>query len=139
MARASEPLEQILDEMTVEGELWEKLEDRAVRCCACAHRCLIKEGRRGICHVRANLGGVLQVPAGYVSALNVDPTEKKPFYHVLPGSQTLTFGMLGCDMHCPNCQNWEISQTLRDARAGVEPQLVTPDQMIEIAQRYGAD
>jgi pyruvate formate lyase activating enzyme len=74
-----------------------------------------------------------------VAALNVDPTEKKPFFHILPGSQTLTFGMLGCDLHCPYCQNWDISQTLRDARAGVEPQMVTPDQMIHVAQRYGAD
>jgi pyruvate formate lyase activating enzyme len=132
-------LAQVLDEMTVEGELYEKLEDEAVRCYACAHRCLIKPGRRGICQVRFNEGGTLRVPHGYVAALNVDPTEKKPFFHVLPGSQTLTFGMLGCDLHCPNCQNWEISQTLRDAHAGVEPQLFTPDQMIKIAQRYGAD
>jgi len=139
MVRARVSLAQVLDEMTVEGELYEKLEDEAVRCYACAHRCLIKPGRRGICQVRFNEGGTLRVPHGYVAALNVDPTEKKPFFHVLPGSQTLTFGMLGCDLHCPNCQNWEISQTLRDAHAGVEPQLVTPDQMIKIAQRYGAD
>jgi pyruvate formate lyase activating enzyme len=57
----------------------------------------------------------------------------------MPGSQTLTFGMLGCDLHCANCQNWEISQTLRDPAAGVEPQLVTPDQMVQVAKRYGAD
>jgi pyruvate formate lyase activating enzyme len=139
MAGARASLAQTLDEMTVEGELYEKLENEAVRCYACAHRCLIKPGRRGICQVRFNEGGVLRVPHGYVAALNVDPTEKKPFFHILPGSQTLTFGMLGCDLHCPNCQNWEISQTLRDARAGVKPQLVTPDQMIQIAQRYGAD
>jgi len=139
MVKASGSLEQTLDEMTVEGELYEKLEDQAVRCYACAHRCLIKEGRRGICHVRFNQGGVLRVPSGYVSALNVDPTEKKPFFHVMPGSQTLTFGMLGCDLHCANCQNWEISQTLRDSAAGVEPQIVTPDQMVQVAKRYGAD
>jgi pyruvate formate lyase activating enzyme len=132
-------LAQVLDDMTVEGELYEKLKDGMVRCYACAHRCLVKSGRRGICQVRFNEGGTLRVPHGYVAALNVDPTEKKPFFHILPGSQTLTFGMLGCDLHCPYCQNWDISQTLRDARAGVEPQLITPDQMIQIAQRYGAD
>jgi pyruvate formate lyase activating enzyme len=139
MAGARVSLAQILDEMTVEGELYQKLEDDAVRCYACAHRCFLKPGRRGICQVRYNEGGTLRVPHGYVAALNVDPTEKKPFFHVLPGSQTLTFGMLGCDLHCANCQNWEISQTLRDTRAGVEPQLVTADQMIKIAQRYGAE
>ena len=131
-------LEQILDELTQDGELYEKLDDRAVRCHACAHRCLIKEGRRGICHVRFNAAGTLRVPAGYVAALNVDPTEKKPFFHILPGSQTLTFGMMGCDLHCPFCQNWVTSQTLRDPEAGVEPQLVTSDQLIAIAKRYGA-
>ena len=85
MVGKQESLEAILDELTVEGELYEKLEDNAVRCTACAHRCLIREGRRGICHVRFNQRGKLWVPAGYVSALNVDPTEKKPFFHVYPG------------------------------------------------------
>ncbi len=141
MASASVSLEQTLDELTVEGELYEKLDapPNAVRCYACAHRCIIKEGRRGICHVRFNEGGVLRVPHGYVGALNVDPTEKKPFFHILPGSYTLTFGMLGCDLHCSYCQNWVTSQTLRDPEAGVEPQLVTADQMIKIAQRYHAE
>jgi len=140
MAGENLMLEQILDELTVEGKLYEKLDAtrNAVRCYACAHRCLINEGRRGICHVRFNQGGVLRVPSGYVSALNVDPTEKKPFFHVLPGSLTLTFGMLGCDLHCPNCQNWEISQTLRDPQAGVEPQLVSSDQIVQVAKRYSA-
>jgi pyruvate formate lyase activating enzyme len=124
--------------LTQDGELYTKLDNHAVRCHACAHRCLIKEGRRGICHVRFNAAGTLRVPAGYVAALNVDPTEKKPFFHILPGSQTLTFGMMGCDLHCPFCQNWVTSQTLRDPEAGVEPQLVTSDQLIAIARRYGA-
>ena len=57
------------------------------------------------------------VPWGYVAALQCDPTEKKPFYHFLPGSDTLTFGMLGCDFHCSFCQNWLSSQTLRDPAA----------------------
>jgi pyruvate formate lyase activating enzyme len=80
----------------------------------------------------------LYVPHGYVGALQVDPTEKKPFFHVLPGSSTLTFGMLGCDLHCSYCQNWLTSQTLRDDEAGVAPQLVTPEQMVSIGKRYGA-
>ncbi len=65
-----------------------------------------REGRRGVCQVRYNAGGRLHVPSGYVAALQCDPTEKKPFFHVLPGSLTLTFGMLGCDLHCAYCQNW---------------------------------
>jgi pyruvate formate lyase activating enzyme len=131
-------LEELLDSLTVEGELYERLEDNALRCYACGHRCLIKEGRRGICKVRYNEGGVLKVPYGYVAALQCDPTEKKPFFHVLPGSDTLTFGMLGCDFHCPYCQNWVTSQTLRDSSAGVEPSLVTPEQLVKMARRQGA-
>lgn len=134
----STSLEVLLDSLTVEGELYQRLENGVLRCYACGHRCLIKEGRRGICKVRFNEGGRLKVPYGYVGALQSDPTEKKPFFHVLPGSDTLTFGMLGCDFHCPYCQNWLTSQTLRDSAAGVEPSLVTPQQLVALAQRQGA-
>jgi len=93
-------LAEILDPLTVEGSLYERLPDKAVRCFACGHRCLIREGRRGICQARFNKGGELRVPWGYVAALQSDPIEKKPFFHVMPGSNALTFGMLGCDFHC---------------------------------------
>jgi len=96
-------LSDLLDDLTVEGELYDALEDGSVRCYACGHRCLIREGRRGICQVRFNRGGKLRVPWGYVAALQSDPIEKKPFFHVLPGSNALTFGMLGCDFHCGYC------------------------------------
>jgi pyruvate formate lyase activating enzyme len=132
------PLARALDELTREGALYEKLDGNRVRCYACAHRCVIPDGARGICQVRYNRGGKLFVPHGYVSSLNPDPTEKKPFYHILPGSITLTFGMLGCDLHCANCQNWEISQSLRDASAGHSPMLATPEQIVAIARRAGA-
>ncbi len=138
MATQTIALGELLDQLTAEGELYEELPDNSVRCTACAHRCLIKDGREGICHVRFNQGGKLYVPDGYVAALQVDPTEKKPFFHILPGSATLTFGMLGCDLHCGYCQNWLTSQTLRDAEAGVAPQRVTPEQMVSIGKRYGA-
>ncbi|MFQ5796290.1 MAG: radical SAM protein [Candidatus Bipolaricaulia bacterium] len=100
---AETELKVTLDSLTREGELYEKLDAGKVRCYACGHRCLIFDGKRGICQVRYNHGGKLYVPHGYVGALQVDPTEKKPFFHVLPGSQALTFGMLGCDFHCPYC------------------------------------
>lgn len=138
MASQQTALGELLSQLTVEGALYEKLPDNAVRCYACGHRCLIREGREGICHVRFNRGGTLYVPHGYVAALQVDPTEKKPFFHILPGSSTLTFGMLGCDLHCSYCQNWLTSQTLRDKEAGVAPQVVTPEQMVSIGKRYGA-
>lgn len=136
MDASAQALGELLDQLTVEGELYERLPDDAVRCYACGHRCLIREGREGICRVRFNRGGKLYVPDGYVGALQVDPTEKKPFFHILPGSATLTFGMLGCDLHCGYCQNWLTSQTLRDAEAGVAPQLVTPEQLVAIGKQY---
>jgi len=93
----------LLDTLTVRGELYRKLSDDTIECYACGHRCKIRAGRRGICQVRFNEGGELRVPWGYVAALQSDPIEKKPFFHVMPGSNALTFGMLGCDFHCGYC------------------------------------
>ena len=134
-------LGQHLDRMTVEGELYESLPDGAVRCYACGHRCLIREGRRGICQVRFNKSGGLKVPWGYVAALQVDPIEKKPFFHILPGSDALTFGMLGCDFHCSYCQNWLTSQTMRDPAADISigyVKLISPEELVSYARRAGA-
>lgn len=125
-----------LDQRTAEGELYVKLPGNAVRCVACGHRCLVKDGRRGICKVRFNTGGTLYVPRNYVAALQCDPVEKKPYFHVLPGANALTFGMLGCDFHCGYCQNWVTSQTLRDDGAGVEPVDLTASQLVDYAARY---
>ena len=130
-----------LDELTVEGTLCEQLSDNAVRCFACGHRCLIREGKRGICQVRFNQGGKLRVPWGYVAALQSDPIEKKPFNHVMPGSNALTFGMLGCDFHCGYCQNWMTSQAMRDPESDASLGLVrkiTPRNMVELAHRTQA-
>lgn len=130
-----------LDELTRPAELLEELENDAVRCLACAHRCLIKPGRRGICQVRFNRDGELRAPWGYVAGLQIDPIEKKPFAHVLPGSDALTFGMLGCDFHCDYCQNWITSQALRDPAAGrgySEIMRISPRQLTEFALRNHA-
>src|ERR1041385_1916638 len=133
-------LAEVLDEMTAEGtpELTDHLPDNALKCYACGHRCLIKEGKRGICKVRFNEGGHLRLPVNYVAALACDPTEKEPFFHCLPGSDTLTFGMLGCDLHCAYCQNWLTSQALRDDQAVSPPNMVTADRLVAMARAYGA-
>ncbi|HEX8141657.1 MAG TPA: AmmeMemoRadiSam system radical SAM enzyme [Pyrinomonadaceae bacterium] len=140
MSSRSASLAEVIDELTREGapELTEHLEGADLRCYACGHRCLIKEGKRGICKVRYNEGGRLMVPTNYVAALACDPTEKKPFFHALPGSDTLTFGMLGCDLHCAYCQNFLTSQTLRDDAAGVAPKVVTAERLVALARSYGA-
>src|SRR5947207_1109221 len=105
VSKTANPLAEVLDALTAEGapELIEHLPGGALKCYACGHRCLINTGKRGICKVRFNEGGHLRVPVNYVAALACDPTEKKPFFHVLPGSDTLTFGMLGCDLQCAYC------------------------------------
>ncbi len=128
--------------MTAAGELTRSLPDSALRCTACGHRCLIRPGRRGICQVRFNQGGELRVPWGYVAALNADPVEKKPFYHLLPGAIALTFGMLGCDFHCGYCQNWLSSQALRDPASDEAVSFVrriSAEQIVEVARRSGAE
>jgi pyruvate formate lyase activating enzyme len=127
-----------LDDRTTEGRLCESLPDKAIRCVACGHRCLIREGRRGICRVRFNEGGRLMVPRGYVAALQCDPVEKKPFFHVLPGADALTFGMLGCDFHCGYCQNWLTSQSLRDERATTEATDISAESLVALAERQDA-
>ena len=136
----SASLAEVLDRRTREAaeELIERLGGTDVRCYACGHRCLIREGKRGICKVRFNEGGRLMVPADYVAALACDPTEKKPFFHLLPGSDTLTFGMLGCDLHCSYCQNWITSQSLRDEAAGAAPRRVSSDALVRAARECGA-
>ncbi len=134
-------LEDRLDNLTVEGMLYERLPDNAVRCFACGHRCLIREGRRGICQVRFNQGGSLRVPWGYVAALQSDPIEKKPFFHVMPGSNALTFGMLGCDFHCGYCQNWFTSQAMRDPASEASIayiRKIVPNEMVKLARRAQA-
>jgi pyruvate formate lyase activating enzyme len=137
---AVQTLSDVLDSLTVEGELYETVDadHKSVRCYACAHKCLVKDGRRGICKVRFNEGGVLHVPHGYVGALQVDPVEKKPFFHVQPGSDALSFGMLGCDFHCHYCQNWLSSQTLRDDSAVVSPRVVEAETLVELALKQRA-
>jgi len=131
-------LKQLLDQHVKEGELYEKLPNNELRCFACGHRCLIREGRDGICRVRFNQGGKLYVPSGYVGALQLDPIEKKPFFHALPGTDALSFGMLGCDYHCLFCQNWITSQAIRDPNAVAPPQFITPKELVRLAKRHNA-
>jgi pyruvate formate lyase activating enzyme len=129
MNTPKERLADTLDRYTVQGQLWRPEGDR-LRCFACGHRCLIAQGRRGICKVRFNKDGRLQVPFGYVAGLQSDPVEKKPFFHVLPGSNALTFGMMGCDFHCSYCQNWVTSQALRDDASLAPIQPVAAAQLV---------
>ena len=128
---------EVLDRHTVVGSLW-RAEGGRVRCLACGHRCLIAPGRRGVCRVRFNRDGQLRVPFGYVAGLQSDPVEKKPFFHVYPGADALTFGMMGCDFHCAYCQNWITSQALRDDASRAPIQALTPEQLVAAGRRLGS-
>jgi pyruvate formate lyase activating enzyme len=132
-------LRTLLDQATrpAAPELIQRETDK-LRCLACGHRCLIPDGRSGICKVRSNQGGELRVPWGYVAAVQCDPIEKKPFFHAFPGRDALTFGMLGCDLHCGYCQNWVTSQALRDPQAVAPPRFCAPDDLVDLALRHDA-
>jgi pyruvate formate lyase activating enzyme len=135
----ADTLGEALARLTKEGELYEKLPDGKVRCYACGHRCLILDGHDGICRVRFNRGGTLFVPWNYFGALQCDPIEKKPFFHALPGTLAMSFGMLGCDLHCGYCQNWFTSQALRDPMSTAPPMPMNAEQFVRLAVGGGAD
>ncbi len=104
-----------------EAMLYEKLDRQRVACKLCAHRCVLNEGQFGLCGVRQNAGGVLYTHV-YEEAIaaHVDPIEKKPFFHFLPGSKSLSIATVGCNFRCPFCQNWEISQSRpSDGKSGL--------------------
>src|SRR5258708_1950433 len=133
-------LQDRLDQMTVPGDLYEIVDEqeKKIRCYACGHRCVIKDGGRGICKVRYNEDGMLRVPTGYVGALQVDPIEKKPFNHIEPGAIALSFGMMGCDFHCGYCQNWDISQHGRADNGGRDPLIISNTELVKMAKSRGA-
>src|SRR5262245_25797409 len=110
----------------------------AIRCYACGHRCKVLLGRHGVCHVRFERDGELRVPWGYAASVAIDPIEKKPFFHAFPGTEALSFGMLGCDLHCAYCQNWVTSQALRDPAAVAPPLEARPERLVKDAIRLGA-
>jgi pyruvate formate lyase activating enzyme len=103
-----------------EAMLYEKIEDQKVRCRLCAHGCVIKPDKRGICMVRQNQGGKLySLVYGKTIAGNADPIEKKPLFHFQPGTFSYSIATIGCNFQCGFCQNWDISQHPREAGGGI--------------------
>ncbi len=112
--------------------LYKKLKDNIVQCQACAHYCVIKEGNTGVCGVRKNIGGELFLLVyGKPVAVHVDPIEKKPLYHFMPGTKILSLGTFGCNFRCDFCQNADLSQTYVDGT-----QNISPEQIVELALKY---
>ena len=117
---------------------YKKLANRAVRCTLCRHRCIIREGESGICRIRVNKEGKLySLVYGYPIALHIDPIEKKPLFHFLPGSNALSIATVGCNFRCKFCQNWDISQLPRDYNR-VEGYKVSPEEVVGAALRSGS-
>ncbi|MCL2067008.1 MAG: AmmeMemoRadiSam system radical SAM enzyme [Treponema sp.] len=105
------------------GRYFTESADKAVSCSLCPRNCQIKNGSFGSCSVRGNKNGMGIIPFyGFVSCLALDPIEKKPLYHYMPGSQILSVGFAGCNLHCPFCQNWRISQNTDIPGRQMKPQ-----------------
>ncbi|TFH43683.1 MAG: AmmeMemoRadiSam system radical SAM enzyme [Chrysiogenales bacterium] len=117
-----------------EAAFYEKLDNGAVRCVLCPHNCVIKSDSHGICGVRTNKSGVLTTGIyGRLTAIAMDPIEKKPLYHFHPGSRILSIGTKGCNMKCPYCQNWNISQN-----TSAHTTCHSPEDIVELAVNEGS-
>ncbi len=112
---------------------FKKYSDSRITCLLCRHYCKLKDEQAGICGVNKNIDGELKTLVyGHPIALNIDPVEKKPLYHVLPGTQALSFGTVGCNFQCPFCQNWDISQE-RNIDKSIK---IDPEQMVNLALEH---
>lgn len=124
--------------MTREAMLYEKLEDKRVHCSLCGHGCTIKPDKRGICGVRENKDGILySLVYGKVIAENIDPIEKKPFFHVYPGSRSYSIAAAGCNFSCEFCQNYEISQMPRSTPM-IFGEDVEPEEIVARSDKSGS-
>ena len=120
----------------MEAYLYEPLEGKKVRCCLCHHRCVIKDNRRGICGVRENSGGMLRTQVfGKLIARHIDPIEKKPLYHFMPGSLSYSIATVGCNFKCRFCQNADIAQMPSDRRGMIIGDPATPEEVVKAARQ----
>jgi pyruvate formate lyase activating enzyme len=118
----------------MQAALSRQMPDGRVECLACARRCKLREGQTGFCGVRTVRNGALQLDVyGLISAIAVDPIEKKPLTHFYPGAMVLSISTFGCSWACQYCQNYELSQRRR-----AEGYEVTPELLVKIAESYGA-
>ena len=121
-----------------EARFYDKLEDNKVKCYLCAHGCVIDPRKRGICMVRENRDGVLySLVYGKIISQNMDPIEKKPLFHFLPGSRSYSIATVGCNFQCEHCQNFEISQWPRVEKKEIPGREVTPVDIVAGARDSG--
>jgi pyruvate formate lyase activating enzyme len=116
-----------------EAQFYKKFADGRVKCFLCAHNCIISDGRRGICGVRENRNGVLfTLVYGKLISVNADPIEKKPLFHFLPGSRSLSIATAGCNFRCAHCQNYDISQYQHKNR-DIPGRVIDPESVVSAA------
>ena len=124
--------------MHKEALLYNKSEDSRADCFLCNHYCKIKEGKSGFCGVRQNNKGTLYTNVyGSIIAQNIDPIEKKPLFHMLPGSKSFSIATVGCNFRCGFCQNWQISQTSEAMKSGIKAEEIQPVDIVQSAKKYG--
>jgi len=117
-------------------KFYEPLENNKIKCLLCRHHCILKEGQVGICGINMNEKGKLKnLVYGHPSSINVDPVEKKPLFHFLPGTPILSFGTVGCNFKCPFCQNWQIAHTNKVN----DSVYVSPQDMVKVAIEYNCN
>jgi pyruvate formate lyase activating enzyme len=122
----------------MEATLYEKLENEKVRCFLCNHHCVIPAGERGICGVRENVDGTLTTRVfGRLIAQHVDPIEKKPIFHMMPGSLSYSIATVGCNFRCRFCQNADIAQMPADRRGLIMGDTVSPAEVVAEALAGG--
>jgi pyruvate formate lyase activating enzyme len=113
------------------ADFFEKKEQTRVKCYLCPHECLISAGKSGICGARKNIGGELySLNYGFITGMSYDPIEKKPLYHYYPGSQILSIGTAGCNLHCPFCQNYQLSRYFDDNKDAAPEEQYSPEAML---------
>ena len=122
-----------------EARFYEKLADQKVHCYLCAHECQIDPGKRGICQVRENQEGTLySLVYGRLISANLDPIEKKPLFHFLPGSLSYSIATVGCNFQCEHCQNYDISQYPRRHEGKIIGEARTPEMIVNDARATGS-
>lgn len=122
----------------MEAYLYEKMENRIVKCSLCSHGCVIKNGARGICQVRENRDGILHsLVFGKLIARHIDPIEKKPLFHMLPGSLSYSIATVGCNFRCRFCQNADIAQMPADRGGIIMGNPANPENVVSDALRQG--
>lgn len=122
-----------VSEQMVLPKFYQKLDSGKIKCLLCRHYCKLKEGQTGVCGVNKNEGGhLVNLVYGKPAAINIDPIEKKPLYHFLPGTTALSLGTVGCNMQCSFCQNWQISQE----KTVLQKDYIAPSQIVDLAMKH---